>query len=205
MPERQVELPLLVSCSGSDGISSDSLMVAGIGAGYNSVGLTARSTVGFINGLERKSSDSTAVDGLELGTNYDGCVVAPMVVNSFFSAGFLSYSHEVTQMGANGCSTDGFNSIDFTQGLGKTLMVNSQLLKGIFLADILKRLLAVGFVEFGVNRGVNVGSECGLSVLDTSMVEEVALPVMVLDKEESLAVCDPLLTVIPPGWLCQWM
>ena len=83
------------------------------------------------------------------------------------------------------------------------LMVNSQHLKGIFLADILKRLLAAGFVEFGVNRGVNVGSECGLSVLDTSMVEEVALPVMVLDEEESLAVCDPLLTVIPPGWLCQ--
>ena len=55
MPEQQVELPLLVSCSGSDGISSDSLMVAGIGAGYNSVGLTARSTVGFINGLERKA------------------------------------------------------------------------------------------------------------------------------------------------------
>ena len=53
-------------------------------------------------------------------------------------------------------------------------------------------------MEFGVNRGVNVGSECGLSVLDTSTVEEVALPVMVLDEEESLVVCDPLLTVIPP-------
>ena len=134
VPERQVELPLLVGCSGPDGISSDSLAVAGIGAGYNSDGLTARPSVGFINGLERKSSDSTAVDGLELGTIYDGRVVALMVVDSFFSAGFLSNSHEVAQMGAIGCSTDGFNSVDFTQGLGRTVTVNSQLFERYFLS-----------------------------------------------------------------------
>ena len=42
-------------------------------------------------------------------------------------------------------------------------------------------------------------SNCGLSVLDASMVEEVALLVVVSGEEESSEVCTPLLTVIPLG------
>ena len=49
-----------------------------------------------------------------------------------------------------GSSLDGFNSNDFTQFLGKTDMVISQLSKGIFLADILKRLSNAGFVDYGI-------------------------------------------------------
>ena len=161
-------------------------------------------------------------------------MAAPMVSNHFFSTGFYSYSHEVVQMGTYGRSPDGFNSNDFTQSLGKTNMVISQLSKGIFLVDILKRLSNAGFVDFGVNRGDKIGSECsvllfhgvdnkgtrrldmgevgqpdlvlmepksycGLSVLDASTVEEVALPVVVSGEEESSEVCTPLLTVISPG------
>ena len=62
-------------------------------------------------------------------------------------------------MGTYGSSPDGFNLNDFTQFLGKTDMVISQLSKGIFLADILKRLSNASFVDFGVNRGDKVGSE----------------------------------------------
>ena len=137
-------------------------------------------------------------------------------------------------MGTYGSSSNGFNSNDFTQVLGKTDMVNSQLSKGIILVDILKRLSNAGFVDFGVSRGDKVGSEssvlffhgagnkgtrrldmgeigqpnlvlmepksnCGLSVLDASTVEEVALLVVVSGEEESSEVCNPLLTVIPPG------
>ena len=137
-------------------------------------------------------------------------------------------------MGTYGSSSNGFNSNDFTQVLGKTDMVNSQLSKGIILVDILKRLSNAGFVDFGVSRGDKVGSEssvlffhgagnkgtrrldmgeigqpnlvlmepksnCGLSVLDASTVEEVALLVVVSGEEESSEVCTPLLTVIPPG------
>ena len=41
-------------------------------------------------------------------------------------------------------------------------------------------------------------SNRGLSILDASTVEEVALLVMVSGEEESLEVCTPLLTIIPP-------
>ena len=42
-------------------------------------------------------------------------------------------------------------------------------------------------------------SNRGLSILDASTVEEVALLVMVSGEEESLEVCTPLLTIIPPS------
>jgi len=41
-------------------------------------------------------------------------------------------------------------------------------------------------------------SDCGLSVLGVSMVEEVAFLEVVLGEEESLADCNPLFTIIPP-------
>ena len=40
-------------------------------------------------------------------------------------------------------------------------------------------------------------SDCGLSVLGVTTVEEVAFPEVVLGKEESLADCNPLFTIIP--------
>ncbi|KAF3966001.1 hypothetical protein CMV_009871 [Castanea mollissima] len=118
--------------------------------------------------------------------------------------------------------------------LGKTDKVNSQLSKGIFLANILKSMSAAGFVDFGVNSKDKVGSECsvlliqgvdnkgtrsidmgeigqpnlalmepksdcGLSILGVSMVEEAAFPKVVSGKEESLADCNPLFTIIPSG------
>ena len=68
-------------------------------------------------------------------------------------------------MELNGSSSDGSNSVDFTMVPGKTDMVNLQLSKGIFLADILKRLLAAGFMDFGVNSVDKVGSECGVLLI----------------------------------------
>ena len=68
-------------------------------------------------------------------------------------------------MELNGSSSDGSNSVDFTMVPGKTDMVNLQLSKGIFLADILKRLLAAGFMDFGFNSVDKVGSECGVLLI----------------------------------------
>ena len=136
-------------------ISFDHLTVAR----YYSNDLTTTPMVGFNNCIERKSSDSTAVVGLKLGTISDGLVAAPMMSNHFFSSRIYSNSHELVQMGTYGSSPDGFNSNDFMQFLGKTDMVISQLSKGIFLVDILKRLSNAGF---GVNRGDKVGSECSV-------------------------------------------
>ena len=42
-------------------------------------------------------------------------------------------------------------------------------------------------------------SDCGLSVLGGSTVEEVALSEVVSGEEENLVDCNPLLTIIPPG------
>ena len=208
----------LVSCNKSDGISSNSLTVAGIEAGFNSDGLTVRPMVGVSSCLDRINSDSTAVDGLEFGTSSDGLEVAPMEINSFFSAGFNSNGHEVAQMDLYGTSPDGFNSDDFTMALSKTDMVISQLSKGIFLADILKRLSVAGFVNFGVNRVDNVGSECsvllfqgvdnkGTRLLDMGEIGQPNLALMepksncglTVLGEECLEVCNPLLIVIPLG------
>ena len=148
----------LISCSGSDGINSDSLTVAGIEVGFNLDGLTVRPMVGISSSLDRINFDSITVDGLEFGASSDGLEVAPMEINSFFFAGFNSNGHEVAQMDLYGTSLDGFNFDDFTMVLGKNDMVISQLSKGIFFADILKRLSVAGFVDFGVNRVDNVGS-----------------------------------------------
>ena len=117
---------------------------------------------------------------------------------------------------------------------GKTNKVNLQLSKGIFLANILKRLLVTGFMDFGVNSEDKLGSECSVlmiqgvdnkgtrsidmdkigqpnlalmeskldcdpSVLGVSTVEEVAFPEMISGEEESLADCNPLVTIIPSG------
>ena len=42
-------------------------------------------------------------------------------------------------------------------------------------------------------------SDCGLSILGVLTVEEVAFPEMVLGEEESLADCNLLSTIAPPG------
>ena len=77
----------------------------------------------------------------------------------------------------------------------------------------------MGFVNFGINRVDNVGSECsvlmfqgannkGTRLLDMGEISQPNLALMepksdcgltVLGEEESLANCNPLLTVIPPG------
>ena len=93
--ERQVEPALLVSRSRSDGISSDSLMVAGIEAGINSNGFVAKLMEDNNSCLDGKSFNSTAVNGLEVGTNSDGLVVASMEINCIFSTGFNSGGHAV--------------------------------------------------------------------------------------------------------------
>lgn len=101
--------------------------------------------------LERKSSDSPAVDGLESGTSSDGPVVATMVINSIDLVGFNFIGLVVAQMDLNGSSSN-----DSTMIPSKTDMANSQLSKGIFLAHILKRLSGVGLVDFGVQQGHQV-------------------------------------------------
>ncbi|KAF3953827.1 hypothetical protein CMV_020760 [Castanea mollissima] len=171
---------------GINTVSSDNLTVAGIEAGFNSDGLKGRPMVGFNSCHDRISSDNTVVDGLEFGTSSDGLEVAPMEYKSFSSAGFNSYGHE-------GAKTD--------------------------LYDILKRLSAAGFVDFGVNRVDKAGSECsvllfqgvdnkGTRLLDMSEIGQPNLALVepksdcgltALGEEESLADCNPLLTVIPPG------
>ena len=51
---------------------------------------------------------------------------------------------------------------------------------------------------------MELNSDCGLSILGVSTVEEVALSEVVSGEEENLADCNPLLTIIPPGWTCRW-
>ena len=86
--ERQVEPALLVSRSCSDGISSDSLMVAGIEAGINSNGFVAKLMEDNNCCLDGKCFNSTAVNGLEVGTNSDGLVVASYGGRGFLRSGF---------------------------------------------------------------------------------------------------------------------
>ena len=88
--ERQVEPALLVSRSCSDGISSDSLMVAGIEVGINSNGFVAKLMEDNNSCLDGKSFNSTAVNGLEVGTNSDGLVVASMEINCISLLGLTS-------------------------------------------------------------------------------------------------------------------
>ena len=101
------------------------------------------------------------MDGLEVGTSSDGPVVALMEI----SAGLNSVSPAVAQMVLSGSFGDGFNSDDSSMVTGKTDMVNSQLSKGIFLADILKRLLVAGLVDFGVKSVDKVGSESSVLLI----------------------------------------
>nr|POE75833.1 hypothetical protein CFP56_05103 [Quercus suber] len=159
--------------------------------------------------LNGKSSDSPAVYGLEVGVP----VEEPMVINSLSIAGFNSVGPAVAQMVLNGSSSDGFSSNDSTMVLGKTDMANPQLSKGIFLADILKRLSVVGIVDFGVKSVDKVGSESSVLLIQgannkgTGSIDmgEYGKPNLVLMEpnsdceEENLADCNRLLTIIPPG------
>ena len=223
-----------ISCNCSDGISSDRLTVTEIGVGINSDGLAAKLMEYNSSCLDGKSSDSPAVDGLEVRTSFDGPVVEPMEINHISIAGFNSIGPAKAQMVLNGNSFDGFSSDDSTMVPGNTDMANSQLSKGIFLADIFKRLSVLGLVDFGVKSVDKVGSEssvlliqgvdnkgtksidmgefgqpnlvlmepnsdCGLSVLGGSTVEEVAFSEVVSSEEENFADCNPLLTIIPLG------
>ena len=140
-------------------------MVVGIEAGINSNCFTAKPMEDNNSCLDGKSFNSTAMDGLEVRTSSNGLVVASMEINCIFSAGFNSGGHKVAQMELNGSSSDGFNSVDFMMVLGNTDMVNLQLSKGIFLAKILKRLLAAGIVDFGVNSVDKVGRVCSVLLI----------------------------------------
>ena len=113
---------MLDSCTCSDGIISDCLMVVGLEAGINFEGVTVKPMEDNQSCLDGNSFDSTAVDGLEVGTSSDGLVVVSTVTYCFFSIGFNSNGHESV----------GFNSDAFTLALGKTDKVNSQLSKGTF-------------------------------------------------------------------------
>ena len=46
---------------------------------------------------------------------------------------------------------------------------------------------------------MELNSDCGLSVLGVSTVEEVAFSKVVSSEEENLADCNPLFTIIPSG------
>ena len=65
----------------------------------------------------------------------------------------------------NGSFGDGFNSDDSSMVTGKTDMANSQLSKGIFLANILKRLSVAGLVDFGVKSVDKGGSESSMLLI----------------------------------------
>ena len=144
---------MLISGNYFDRINSNKLTVAERRIGINSDGPATKLmeySSGCLGGI---SSDSHEVDGLEVGTSSDGPMVAPMEI----SARFNSVGPAKAQMVLNGSFGDGFSSDDSLMVTGKTDMANSQLSKGIFLADILKRLSVAGFVNFGVNRVDKIG------------------------------------------------
>ena len=152
---------MLISGNYSDRISSDRLTVAERGIGINSDGPTAKLmeyNSGCLGGI---SSDSHEVDGLEVGTSSDGSVVALMEI----SARFNSVGPAKAQMVLNGSFGDGFSSDDSSMVTGKTDMANSQLSKGIFLANILKRLSVAGLVDFGVKSVDKGGSESSMLLI----------------------------------------
>ena len=94
-------------------------MMAAIEAGLNSNGFVVKPMDDINSCLDRKSSDNTTVDGLEVGTSSHDLMVAPMEINRIFSAGFNSNGHAVAQMELIVSSPDGFNSDDFTMVLGR--------------------------------------------------------------------------------------
>ena len=182
--ERQVEPALLVSRSCSDGISSDSLMVAGIEVGINSNGFVAKLMEDNNSCLDGKSFNSTAVNGLEVGTNSDGLVVASMEINCIFSTGFNFGGHA-------GFVDFGVNSVDKVGSECSVLLIQGADNKGtrpIDMGEIGQPNLAL----------MELKLYCGLSILGVSMVEEVAFSEVVLG-EESLTDCNLLSTVIPLG------
>ena len=146
-------------------MSSDKLIMAEIRVGINFNCLAAKLMEYNSSYLDVKSSDNLAVEGLEVGTSSDGPVVAPMEINRISIAGFNFVSLIVAQMLLNGSSSDGFSSDDSTMVPGKTDMANLQLSKGIFLANILKRLLVARLVDFGVNSTDKVGSESSVLLI----------------------------------------
>ena len=75
---------MLGSCTCSDGIISDCLMVAGFEAGINFEGVAVKPMEDNQSCLDGNSSDSTVVDGLEVGTSSDGLVVVSTVTYCFF-------------------------------------------------------------------------------------------------------------------------
>ena len=83
---------------------------------------------------------------MEVRISSNGFAVAPMEVNCNFSNGFNSDGPAVAQMELNCNPFDGFSSDDSKVALGKTNVVNSQLLKGIFLAGILQ---TIGYGVYG--------------------------------------------------------
>ena len=159
--ERQVQLPMLISGNYFDRINSNKLTVAERGIGINSDGPAAKLMEYNSGCLDGNSSDSHEVDGLEVGTSSDGPVVAPMEI----SVGFNSVSPVVAQMVLNGSFGDGFSFDDSSMVTGKTDMANSQLSKGIFLANILKRLSVTGLMDFGVKSVDKVGSESSMLLI----------------------------------------
>ena len=85
--ERQGEPTMLRCRTYSVGISSDSLMVAGLEVGFNSEGVAVKPMEDNQSCLDGNSSESTAVDGLEVGTNSDSPVVVPTMTDFFFLLG----------------------------------------------------------------------------------------------------------------------
>ena len=108
--------------------------------------------------VTRLDPDSPAMDSLEVGTSSNGPAATSMEFKRILSAGFNSDGPTVAQMELYGSSSIGLSSDDFVVVPGKTVLVNSHLSKGRFLADILKGLSSAGFMDFGVNSVDKVGS-----------------------------------------------
>ena len=108
--------------------------------------------------MTRLDLDSPVMDGLEVGTSSNGPTTALMEFKGILSAGFNSDEPVVAQIELYGSCSIGLSSDDFVVVPGKIVLANSHLLKGRFLADILKGLSGAGFMDFGVNSVDKVGS-----------------------------------------------
>ncbi|KAL0010662.1 hypothetical protein SO802_005770 [Lithocarpus litseifolius] len=122
----------LVSGSLSDGISSDSLTVAGIEAGFNSDGLKVRPMVGINCCLDRISSNSTTVVGLEFGTSSDDGISSDNLTVAGIEAGFTSDGLKVRPKVGINCCLDRISS-DSTAVDGLEFGTNSDSLEVVLL------------------------------------------------------------------------
>ena len=178
----------------------------------NSGSVSLRSSLSLkVIGLD---TDSPAVDGLVVGTSTDGPVESPMECEGF-SAGFSSDGLAVAQLECFSVSPR--NSVSLTVSGSDS---DSPTVDGLEVGTYssfptaapmeFKGSLCAGFRTDGpaVAQMVLFGNPSsrlsfedftgipGNTVLDK---EEMALSEAILGEEENLTVCNPLVTIIPPG------